>query len=119
MASTADLLINAEAGYTVTFTYCSPVLGNPGVPGPPIDVTDYTARMTIRSSYGDGAALTLTDSSGITVGTTDGTFTVAMTGEQTAQLPLSGVYDLLVTPPAEQPIRLVQGNISVNAAVTV
>ena len=119
MASTADLVIDAEAGYTILFTYCAPVTGNPGVPGPPINVTGYTAKMTVRSSYGDGAALTLTDASGITVGTTDGSFLVQMTGAQTAQLPLSGVYDLLVTPPGHQPIRLVQGNVIVNAAVTV
>ena len=119
MAQSANLTIDAQAGYGVQFIYCEGVPGYPNVPGAPIDVAGYTARMTIRSSFGDGAGLTLTDAEGIAVGTTDGTFTVTMTAAQTAQLPGSGVYDLLVTPPSAQPLRLCQGNVLVRAAVTV
>lgn len=119
-AGTADLTVEAAAGFAVTFTYCAPIAGHPGDPGPPIDVTGWAAALTVRSSYGDGAALTIDSGSlgGITVGTTDGQFVVTMTGEQTSQLPSRGVYDLLVTPPDSQPIRLVQGSITAAAAVT-
>jgi hypothetical protein len=115
---TEQYAIDAGAGYYVTFTYCNPVPGHPGVPGTPIVVTGWTAKMTIRSSYGDGAALTLTDTAGITVGTTDGTFAVALTATQTSQLPSQGVYDLLVTAPAAEPIRLVRGAVRCRQAVT-
>ncbi len=119
-AGVVDLTIDAKAGYEITFTYCNPIVGFPGDAGPPINVTGYHARMTIRSSYGDGAALTLDDASlgGITVGTTDGVFQVAMTAEQTDQLPSRGVYDLLVTPPVGEPIRLVQGSVVTNPGAT-
>ena len=119
-AGTADLTIDAAAGFTAVFTYCNPIPGHPGDPGPPIDVTGWSAALTVRSSYGDGAALTIDSGAlgGITVGTTNGRFVVTMTGEQTSQLPGRGVYDLLVTPPGSQPIRLVEGSITTTPAVT-
>ncbi len=118
-AGTANLVIEAEAGFPITFTYCSSGSA-PGVPGPPIDVTGWTAKMSFRSSYGDGNALTLTSASGggITVTGVDGAFAVLMTAAQTTQLPNQGVYDLLITPPGGQPIRLVEGKFEVAQAVT-
>jgi hypothetical protein len=114
-----DLAIDAAAGWAFLFTYCVPS-SLPGVPGAPVNVTGWHAKMTIRSSYGDGAALTLDDQSlgGITVGTTDGSFNLAMTAEQTMILPQGGVYDILVTPPGNQPIRLAQGKVTVSPFVT-
>ena len=59
------------------------------------------------------------DLGGITVGTTDGTFLIELTGEQTSQIGIEGgVYDLLVTPPDQEPIRLVEGKVCINQAVT-
>lgn len=113
-----DLVINAEAGFVASFTYCEAIPGQPGVPGPPIDITGYTAAMTFRSSFGDGAALTITDTAGIVVGGSDGEFGVSLTAAQVGQLPGYGVYDVLITPPAEQPLRLVQGNFTCAPAVT-
>ena len=113
-----DLVIEAEAGYVVSFTYCAAIPGQPGVPGTPVDITDYAAAMTFRSSYGDGAALTITDTAGIVVGDTDGQFGVSLTAAQVNQLPSHGVYDLLITPPAEEPLRLVQGIFTCSPAVT-
>ena len=114
-----DLAIDAAAGWTFLFTYAVPS-ALPDVPGAPVNVTGWHAKMTVRSSYGDGAALTLDDQSlgGITVGTTDGSFKLAMTAEQTMALPQGGVYDILVTPPGNQPIRLAQGRVIVSPFVT-
>ena len=119
-AGTADLVIDAAAGYAVTFTYCSPVPGHPEVAGPPIDVTGWAAAVTFRSSYGDGIAVTVDSGSlgGIVVGGTNGEFTITLLGAQTSQLPSQGVYDLLVTPPAAQPLRLVEGTFTVSPSVT-
>lgn len=120
-AGSFDLTVDAAAGYMATFTYCYPVPGFPDVPGTPIDVTGYEAAMTVRSSFGDGIALTIDSMAlgGITVGTTDGQFTITLTAEQTALLPSQGVYDILITPPAgAQPIRLIGGGITTSPAVT-
>ena len=118
-AQPADLYVNANAGYSASFTYCNPT-SVPGVPGAPIDVSGWHARMTVRSSYGDGAAITIDDGThgGILVDGIHGTFTVILTAEQTAILPSSGVYDLLVTAPASEPVRLVQGKVFTAPGVT-
>lgn len=112
-AGKVKLFADAGSGYAVVFTYCNPVTSAPGVPGPPIDVTGWYAAMSVRSSYGDGAAISLDSEElgGIVVGTTDGSFTVSMTADQTLQLPSLGVWDLLVTPPMNEPIRIAQGQI--------
>lgn len=115
-----DWSVDAGAGSSTVLTYCNPGSA-PGIAGAPIDVTGWTARLTVRSSYGDGAALTLTsdDDRGIVVGTTDGSFAITMTPEQTEQIPPVGVYDLLVTPVGDfPPIRLVQGTLTANQFVT-
>ena len=120
-AGSFDLEVDAASGYPVTFTYCYPVPGHPNEPGMPIDVTGYAAAMSVRSSYGDGLALTVDSDvlGGIAVGTTDGQFVVTLTGARTSILPSTGVYDILITPPGDaQPIRLVGGAITTSPAVT-
>ena len=118
-AGRADLNVDAGAGFTTLFTYCQ-AGSAPGVPGPPVNVTGWHAKLAVRSSYGDGILVEIDDQvlGGITVGTTNGAFAIAMTAEQTELLPSQGVYDLLVTPPGEQPIRLVYGNVITSPAVT-
>jgi hypothetical protein len=115
-----DIYLDAAAGFTINFVYCEGVPSQPGVQGPPIDVTGWHAALTVRSSYGDGAAVTVndTDLGGITVGTTDGLFVVSFTGAQTSEMPSQGVYDLLGTPPAAEPVRLVQGKLYASLAAT-
>lgn len=114
-----DLVMNAAANYVVTFTYCQPVPGQPGVPGPVVDVTGFHAKMSFRSSFGDGAALSVSDTEGITIDGPAGAFIVELTPEQTSQLPVWGVYDMAIEDTEGNIIRLVQGNAQVNPAVTV
>lgn len=118
-AGVADLDVDARAGSSFAFIYCNPT-SVPEVPGPPINVTGWHAQFTVRSSYGDGIAVELDDQAlgGITVGTTNGRFAIAMTAEQTSMLPSQGVYDLKATPPASEPIRIVQGKITASPAVS-
>lgn len=63
-----------------------------------VDVTGYTARFQVRAETADDEALVdLDDTDGITVGDTDGTFTVVLTDEQTAALDFrEAVYELEV-----------------------
>lgn len=120
-SDTFDLNVRQRAGYSVTFTYLSPPdPETPTVPGPPINVTGWTALMQFRDAPGKLVLLELTDGSGITVGTDDGTFAVMITGDQTATLNFrSCFYDLFVTAPGGEPINLVGGRVSVKPAISV
>lgn len=112
MANTANLDVDQGADFEATFTY-------EDSSGTPIDVTGWTALMQLRTAPGSVVFVQLTDSSGITVGTTDGTFTVAMTKEQTALLTQDCHYDLLVTDGGGETIRLVEGTVRVDLAISV
>jgi hypothetical protein len=111
-AGVCDLEIDQGADFEVTFTYCDPT-------ETPIDVTGWTALLQLRTSPGSVVLLSLTDSAGITVGTTDGTFAVAMTADQTAALDQDCCYDLLVTDTGGTKTRLVEGSVSVDLAISV
>lgn len=112
MPATADLHVDQGAKYQVTFTYRQPSdPSTPTVPGPPVDVTGWDALLQLRDLPGSEVLLSLDQDSGITVGTTDGTFIVAMTAEQTSAFTFRRCqYDLLVTPPSSDPIRLIQAS---------
>lgn len=87
----------------------------------PIDVTGYTARMQIRSSVADATVLLeLTSENGrITVGTTDGKFTLSITDADTTAITwASGVYDLEVIDGSSDVTRLLKGTITVDKEVT-
>jgi hypothetical protein len=112
MAGTANLDVDQGADFETTFIYQDSS-------GTPIDVTGYTALMQLRTSPGSLVLVSLTDASGITVGTTDGSFAVAMTAAQTALLDQDCHYDLLVTSTGGAKIRLVEGTVKVDLAISV
>lgn len=90
--------------------------------GDPIDVTGYSAHLQVRATPDDTSVvleLQSTDGS-ITVGTTDGKFTLHVAAADTALLaPVVAVYDLFVTAPGTDPAtRLLAGTFTVIAAVT-
>ena len=96
--------INIEDG--VDFTL--PVVYK--VDGVIIDVTDYAAAFELRDSEGNvNALLSLTELSGIAVGSTDGRFDITITDAQAVFGNRKMVYDLIVTPLGGQPIRLLRG----------
>lgn len=91
--------------------------------GVAVNVTGYGASMKIRKSpdsanpllsLGTGAT------GGITVGTTDGTFTVAITDTKSSALDFdSAVYDFEVTVPVTlKVIRLLKGQVTLNKEAT-
>lgn len=92
----------------------------------PLDVTGYTAKMQVRSQIGDTTALvtiseTLSASGQITVGTTNGLFSLNIKGSALAALaaPADAFYDVLVTSPTGKPIRALQGEVKISPRVTV
>ena len=96
--------INIEDG--VDFTL--PVVYK--VDGSIIDVTDYEATFELRDSTGNvNALLSLTELSGITVGSVDGKFEITITEAQAVFGNRKMVYDLIVNESGGVPIRLLRG----------
>jgi hypothetical protein len=73
--------------------------------GEPIDVTGYSAQFKVATALENGTELlNLTDQSGITVGTTDGKFTLQLsyTDSQAIEAGQKGFYAFTVTKPSGQ-----------------
>lgn len=86
----------------------------------PIDLTGYTARLHMRSTwYADTALLTLSDGVGITLGGSAGTIDLALSAEATAALVWrDAVYDLELEAPAGTVRRVIEGRVRVVPEVT-
>lgn len=88
---------------------------------PPIDLTNFTARMEIRVNITDAdPVVTLTtENGGITLGGAAGTIALLIDATATALLTfLTGVYDLEVVDGSGVVTRILSGNVSVSAEVT-
>lgn len=116
-----SVLVNAATASQ--FTVLNAATGtyiNGGIAYAPVNVTSYTAALQLRSlPESPTAVLSLTSSSGITVGTTNGLFAVRATAIQTANID-EGIYyyDIEITSPTSVVTRLAQGQIVVSAEVT-
>jgi hypothetical protein len=120
VATEVDLDVDQYAAWSGTVVYCNPIPGsNPPQPDPsnPVNVTGWQATLTIRQSISGRVLMVLTQGAGITVGTTNGQFALAMTGAQTGQL-VNGVYDLLAGPTDSTPQRIAQGHVNVSPGVS-
>jgi len=96
--------INIEDGVDFTLNAVYKISGSA------VDVTGYTATFIIRDRPGHAnALLTLTESAGITVGTTNGAFAVTLTDSQCNFGNREMVYDFVVTTPGGTDIRLLRG----------
>ena len=109
-----DLVCPAGATFTKTFTW--------KIDGQAQNLTNYTARMQVRKGYaGSDLLVSLTSSSGITLGGTAGTIAVFIADSATSNLP-SGVwrYDLEMVSGDATPIvtRLLEGKFTVTPEVT-
>lgn len=106
MADKYNLAIDAGATYQLTVTWND---SN----GDPIDLTSYTARMKLKSTYGGDALVSLTESDGITLGAALGTIAIVITDTLTATLAgtshTKGVYDLEVESSGGVTTRLLEG----------
>lgn len=86
-----------------------------------IDVTGMTAKMQIRRSYDNPAPMvTLTDSTGITLGGVAGTVLVVITDEitQTLSPSVAGVYDIELYSSDGAVERFLEGSVRVTSQVT-
>ena len=84
--------------------------------GNPIDITGYTAEMTIRESAGGPALVDLTSGVGITIVGATGSIGIAMTNTQTAGLEVgSAYYDLAIKTTSLLIKPLLRGPVNVTA----
>lgn len=107
------LLIEQGAYFERLFTYKDD-------DGDPIDLTGYEADLQIRKRYNATTAdMTIsTVLGGITLGSADGTIRIILTDDQTAMLTRDGFYDLRLTPPSLQSVRILEGEVRLSLSVT-
>lgn len=91
--------------------------------GSAVDLTNYTARMQVRSSYDSATPIvSLTSGSGITLGGTAGTIKLVLSADETEALdgtPNSQfIYDLELESSSGFVTRLVEGNFFIYPEVT-
>ena len=89
--------------------------------GAAVNLTGYTARLQVRTSYAaTSTILSLTSSSGITLGGAAGTITITVSATDTAALtaPWIGVYDLELVSGSGVVTRLLEGTATVSPEVT-
>lgn len=87
-------------------------------PRVPYDLTGCTAHMQIRTKVNNPVLVELYDGDGITVNP-DGTIDIVIASERTMVLEVKkAVYDLYVTFPNGDSMRVIQGPITVSLAVT-
>jgi hypothetical protein len=90
--------------------------------GTAINLTSYTARLSVRETYSSSTSiLTLTtENGGISLGGSAGTITLSASATTTAALtaPFSGVYDLELVSGGGVVTRLLEGAATVSPEVT-
>jgi hypothetical protein len=86
----------------------------------PVDVTGFSAKLQARETAASVTTLfSVTNGAGITVGTTDGKFTISMTATNTAALtPSVGVYDFEITAPSGAVYLVMSGKFTILAEVS-
>ncbi len=89
--------------------------------GRPVDLTGYTANMQVRASAASAVILLdLSSSAGdITITPGEGIIEIIISDEDTALITwATGVYDLILTNPAGQKTRIIEGKVTVSSGVT-
>lgn len=107
-----DLMVAQGGTYRRTFTWTVDTV--------PVDLTGFTATLTIRSApSADTAVATVTSGSGLTLGGVAGTVAVLITDTVTAAIhPGTYVWDLFLVSGGGETTPLLTGNFIVSAAVT-
>lgn len=91
--------------------------------GNAIDLTGFTAEMQIRTGYGEEPIIsTLTTENGkIILGGVLGSVDLLIGKEETKTFPVAAkdIYDLELLSPADEVIRLIEGNVMITDNVTI
>ena len=112
-ASTYNIAAEQGTDYAATLTYANSA-------GTAINITGYTARMQVRRTIGSpDAVLTLTSSSGITLGGAAGTVAIAIPSAALTLVAAGNYkYDLELVSGAGVVTKLISGDFTVTGEVT-
>ena len=81
--------------------------------GVAVNLTDYTANFGVKREHSDvDEVLSLTESSGLTLGGSAGTIDILITAAQTTELSGEYIYSLTLTAPGDDPEHIVSGRIT-------
>ena len=81
--------------------------------GVAVNLTGYAAKLGVKREHSDAdEVLTLTESSGLTLGGSAGTIDILITAAQTALLSGEYIYSLTLTAPGSDPEHIVSGRIA-------
>lgn len=108
------LLIEQRAAFKLNLTWKD-------AKNKPVNLTGWTARLQVRPEFGSSTVLldASTDNGRITLGGVAGTIAVVVSDEVTKDLAFeSAVYDLKMTPPDGESIRLIEGTVALSPGVT-
>lgn len=117
MAGTKDLVIDKGATYKLSLIWSTKDQFNVKTP---VDLTGYTAASQIRESYDAVSPIvSLTTGSGIVLGGVTGTIDLVITAAVTTAITIDkGVWDLELTNPSGEVIRLLSGKVTFKPEVT-
>lgn len=112
-ASNYDISVEQGTDYAATLTYKDST-------GTAINITGYSARMQVRrKAASNNSYLSLSSSSGITLGGAAGTVAIAISSASLAQVPAGNyVYDLELVSGAGVVTKLISGDFIVTGEVT-
>jgi len=113
-AAKVDLLIEKGVTFSIIFTWLD-------TDGSAIDITDYTAKMTIRNTETGNVIADSSDNITLALGNTAGTVTVTMTATQTQALDfIRAIYDIELSDDSTPAVvtRLVEGNVVFSKGAT-
>lgn len=101
-------------------TFRTEMVWKTGTPRTPVNMTGFTARLSLESQIDGSIALTLTQGAGLTLGS-DGSIVIVITAAQSEALNRETkpyLYDLRVVAPSTEVSRVMQGTITVSRRVT-
>jgi len=112
-AATYDIVIEQGSTYQKTITWKDSS-------GDPVDITNFTARMQIRSRKSSTSTLlSITEADYITLGGTAGTVAISIPAATTAALDFRrAVYDLELVSSGGIVYRLIEGTVELSKEVT-
>jgi len=111
VAGKFDIQIEKGETYNRVFTY--------KVSGVAVDISSYTARVTLRESHGGTEILSLTtENNRITVNSSGEITLILSAAETEAITQVTGVYDMELLPPANTVIKLLKGTVTFYKEVT-
>jgi hypothetical protein len=103
-----DIVIEQGAGFRLALTWKDSA-------GNPVNLTGYTAKAQVRASHKAPVALL---GFSVTLGGKAGTVVLQADHEDTEGLLRGGVWDLKLTPPGQEPVRLLEGRAVLKEATT-